>query len=353
MIAIMVLNFCNYLCAGQVKEVSLVLVGDIMLGRLVDKMSLDVSDEFIWGDTISLLRNADISLGNLENVFTKSSEKVAKVFNFKAQPSQIRFLKSAHFTVLNMANNHSLDFSVTGLLETVSLLDDAGILHVGAGKNAELARAGTVITRHGCRVGILGVTDNEPCWDAGKNKPGIFYINTANAHARSKFCSFVAEFKKKHKLDMFILSIHWGPNMRLRPSKVFRRFAHQLIDAGVDILHGHSAHVVQGMEWYHNRLICYDTGDFVDDYAIDPELRNDLGVLVRVSWQNKSIKCIEIIPTIIKNCQVNKATGEDFKFLSQRLQNLSGEFGTAVAIDQIKHRLLLVRTEGLTFAREN
>src|SRR5262249_36254927 len=66
--------------------------------------------------------------------------------------------------------------------------------------------------------------------------------------------------------DLVVLALHWGPNMRTRPPIWFRVFAHAAIDRGVDILHGHSAHVFHGVERYREGLILYDTGNFIDDY---------------------------------------------------------------------------------------
>ena len=67
--------------------------------------------------------------------------------------------------------------------------------------------------------------------------------------------------------------------MRSRPTSEFRVFARRVIEAGADVFWGHSAHIVQGVEVWRGKPILYDTGDFVDDYAVDTNLRNDLSGL--------------------------------------------------------------------------
>ncbi len=113
-----------------------------------------------------------------------------------------------------------------------------------------------------------------------------------------------------------------------RPSALFRKFAHAVIDAGADIYHGHSAHVFQGIEIYQRRPIIYDAGDFVDDYAVDPKLRNDRGLLFRLHVREKKVQQLELTPVRIYDCQVDLATGEDKEAIADRIHALSAEMGT-------------------------
>lgn len=315
------------------KTLTLGFVGDIMLGRQVNSMIKKLPPTHAWGTVLPLLHKTDFLIGNLETTFTTGSTRVPKVFNFKADPALAKALKAGHFTVVNLANNHSLDFSRLGFFETLKTLDRLKIEHVGAGKNVSEARKIAVIERPPYRIGVLGVTDNEPTWAASAKKPGTHYRDTASVAAQDRLCLFIKKQKKAQKLDLLILSIHWGPNMRLEPDENFVAFAHKLVDAGVDILHGHSAHVLQGVEAYKNGLILYDTGDFVDDYAIDPILRNDIGALFLVSYADKKITKLEIVPTLISNYQVNLAMGSDFEFIAKRLTEQSLKFGTMLKLE--------------------
>src|SRR5581483_8659044 len=114
------------------------------------------------------------------------------------------------------------------------------------------------------------------------------------------------------------------------PSAEFRSFAQGLIDLGVDIVHGHSGHIFQGIEVYNNRLIIYNSGDFLDDYAIDNVLRNDQSFLYLVTLDKNNIKELQLIPVVIKNMQVNKASAAQRQAILEKMQRLSAELGTHI-----------------------
>ncbi|TET06150.1 CapA family protein [Candidatus Dependentiae bacterium] len=301
------------------------LGGDTMLGRLVNDTINTKGYKYPWGNLLPYLQKTDLTILNLENTFTKSTKKVSKTFNFKADPDKVKTLQIAGIDVVNLANNHILDFDIEGLEETIKTLDNTDIYHVGAGSNLEKAHKAVVLTKNDIIIGIIGYTDNEPGWAAGPNKPGINYIHVGDiATVKNDIANI------RNNVDLLIISIHWGPNMREKPSQQFISFAHQMIDAGVDIIHGHSAHIFQGIEIYKNKLILYDTGDFVDDYRVDPILRNDRSFFYKVIIDKKSIRQIQLIPTLISNMQVNLASGKDYQEIISRIQKLSAPFGTVI-----------------------
>jgi poly-gamma-glutamate synthesis protein (capsule biosynthesis protein) len=120
--------------------------------------------------------------------------------------------------------------------------------------------------------------------------------------------------------------------MRARPSTAFRDFARSVADAGADVFWGHSAHVVQGIELRAGRLICYDTGDFLDDYAIDEELRNDLSALFLVRVVDGRIARLDLVPVRIDHMRVDLATGDDRSRFATAFAAYSAEFGTRVVL---------------------
>lgn len=276
------------------------LGGDLMIGRLIDEYLNTHPPSCVWGNLHPLLGKMDLNLVNLETTLTHSEEIVPKVFNFKASPEKVAVLKEGPIHVVNIANNHILDFSEKGLLETIKTLDKAHIPHVGAGKDLASAKEPVIIEKKGIKIGILGCTDNEPDWKASRSSPGVNYIEVGDLKALR---SSIVALRKQ--VDLLILSIHWGPNMRKRPSPSFRSFAHELIDLGVDILHGHSAHVFQGVEVYKHKLILYDTGELVDDYAIDPVLRNDRSFFFVVKIDKKKLVSLQMFPILISHFHVN------------------------------------------------
>ena len=104
------------------------LTGDVMIGRLVNECLREAPPEYIWGDVLPLLLKNDVNIINLEAALTTSVREVPKVFNFKSDPEHVESLKVARVDVANLANNHVLDYSEEGLLETLDTLDAAAIL---------------------------------------------------------------------------------------------------------------------------------------------------------------------------------------------------------------------------------
>jgi len=306
--------------------VTIGLAGDVMIGRLVNTFLDTAPMEAIWGDVLPELLSTDLNLINLEAALTTSERMVPKVFNFKADPQKVEVLTKARIDVVNLANNHVLDYSQEGLIETLKTLDQAKIDHVGAGVNRAEARKPVILNRKGITIGIVGYTDNEPSWKARSNHPGVHYIEVGDL-------STVLEDIKplRDQVDVLIVSIHWGPNMREYPSSSFVEFAHALIDNGVDILHGHSAHIFQGYETYKKGLILYDTGDFVDDYYVDPYLRNDRSFLFKVQVSKEGYQNLDLIPVRIKGFCVHLAKGKEREEIFNRMDYLAGWLTTMAA----------------------
>ena len=316
--------FFVHFCAAS--DVTIGFMGDVMLGRAVGENIAETSYQYPWGDFIPLLKKNDLNIINLETALTTHTKKVPKVFNFKSNPANIKVLQEGYITVANLANNHVRDYGDSGLKETVEALNKAGILHVGAGANLAVAQKPVIITKNGVKIGIIGCTDNEPTWLAGKNKPGTNYIKVGDTATLIPLIKKV----KKH-VDILIVSMHWGPNMRVKPTQGFKDFAHALIDAGVDIFHGHSAHIIQPVELYKGKVILYDTGDFIDDYTVDKNLRNDYACMFVVTVNKKGVKKIQLGPGLISSMQVNHATQPIFGKILTKIQTLSGPFGTDIS----------------------
>lgn len=295
-------------------------MGDVMIGRLVNENLSSAAPSYLWGNALSEILKTDITIANLEAALTHSTQRVEKVFNFKSDPKNVQVLHEAQIDVVNLANNHVLDYAEEGLLETLDTLKKAGIHYVGAGRSLKEAKTPVVITAQGMTIGVLGFTDNEPSWEADASSPGTRFVTVGDIE---KIRDDIIKLRKE--VDILIASVHWGPNMRERPSPTFIRFAHQLLDLGVDIFHGHSAHIFQGIEFFDRKLIMYDTGDFVDDYYVDPVLRNDRSFFFKVEVDQNGIRGVELVPVLISDFQVNLSN--DIETV-KRMQALSSEFGT-------------------------
>jgi poly-gamma-glutamate capsule biosynthesis protein CapA/YwtB (metallophosphatase superfamily) len=293
------------------------LAGDVMIGRGVDKSITQKGYSYPWGNVLPVLNSTDINIINLETTLTNSNRIVEKIFNFKATPDKVITLLRANITLVNLANNHILDFSEEGLKETINVLDEAGIKHVGAGMNAQEAAKPEIIFKNNIRVGVVGFTDNEPSWKVSGEKSGTNYINISKTKDKRYALDIIQ--RAKERADILVVSIHWGYNMQEEPSSSFIHFAHEIIANGADIIHGHSAHIFQAIEIYQHKLILYDTGDFGDDYIVHDHLRNDLSFFFLIKTGKQEIDQLNLIPIIINNCQVNLAANENYRWSIKRI----------------------------------
>jgi poly-gamma-glutamate capsule biosynthesis protein CapA/YwtB (metallophosphatase superfamily) len=309
------------------------LTGDVMLGRMVSDAIQEQGYAYPWGDTLPFLREADLVCVNLECALTRNTTRWAgdpeKPFFFRADPAAVETLRIGHVRFAAIANNHIVDFGTEGLLETVDVLDRAGIAHAGAGPDLESARAPAMLSVRGWRVALVALADYPEAWCASATSPGMCFTPISLApHCVGSVADTIA--RARAAADFVIVSMHWGPNMRLRPTPVFRRFARAVLAAGADVFWGHSAHVVQGIEFCDGRPILYDTGDFIDDYAVDPTLRNDLTALFLLRVRPPIVERVMLVPMLIENMQVNGATGRTRSLVASRIGLLCGEMGTTV-----------------------
>ena len=318
--------------------ITLALMGDVMLGRRVaEALNYHMGPEEPWGSVMALLDAADLRIINLECAITVNEQpwtRTAKVFHFRTPPSAIETLRTARIDACSLANNHILDFEEQGLLDTLEHLDAAGIRHAGAGRNQEEAVDPAILivpADHTHRVALLAFTDNEPSFAAGPDRPGTNYLPVSLRPEVLRRVERAVSAVREVGVDTVIFSNHWGPNMVQRPIEIFRRFARAVIDLGVDIYYGHSAHVFQGVEIYHGKPILYDTGDFIDDYAVNRELRNDWSFFFRVSVEEGRFERLDLIPVKLSYARVDLATGGEREIILDRMEHLSAEMGTVFA----------------------
>jgi poly-gamma-glutamate capsule biosynthesis protein CapA/YwtB (metallophosphatase superfamily) len=327
--------------------ITLALTGDVMLGRGVDEALGGMRPDEPWGDTLSLLGSADLRIINLECAITTHENpwnRTPKTFHFRADPSRaIGVLRAARIDACSLANNHTLDFQEEGLLDTLKHLDGAGIRHAGAGRDlAEAARQAILDGPDEEKVALLAFTDNEPPFAAGVDRPGTNYLPTSLAPEVLDRVEEAIAGAREAGADTILFSNHWGPNMIERPRDLFRRFARAVVDRGADVYFGHSAHVFQGVEVYRGKPILYDTGDFIDDYAVDERLRNDRSFVFLVSVEGGEFRRLELFPVVLSYALTGLATGGEREEILRRMERLSAEFGTTFA----RHEGALVLERG-------
>lgn len=309
------------------------LAGDVMLGRNVARAIEANPPEHVWGNILPLLHEADLRIVNLECAIARPGAHPRwtppKAFYFLAGPKAVDVLKAARIDLVTLANNHALDHTESALVETLERLDAAGIAHAGAGRTSAEARAPAVLESGGVRLAAVSFTDNEPDWEAGEDRPGVHYAPIDRGDPRFGRLERLLR-EAGSKADLVLAAAHWGPNMLDRPPPRHPPFARALLDAGAHAFVGHSAHLFQGIELHRGKPILYDLGDFVDDYAVDPELRNDRSFLWILEAQAGGVRRIEMVPVLIDSlaCRVDLARGAEAEPILEKMVRLCGEMGT-------------------------
>lgn len=323
--------------AGSVKpsetgQARIAILGDVMLGRLVSDEIARRAPESFWGNVLPELHAADAVLANLECCISDRGtrwSKTRKVFHFRAVPAAIEVLKAARASYVSLANNHILDYGAEALSDTISLLDEAGIAHAGAGMCRADAERPARLEASGVDLALFSIVDHEKAFAATKTRAGTVHVD-AEAEPETWPGPEALSSVRESGADIAVVSAHLGPNMVLRPSAKLRRYKQRLVANGATIVHGHSAHVFQGVEKMGRSVILHDTGDILDDYAVDARLRNDWSFVFLLDVGREGVCRLTLRPVRLTFAEVNFAEGAEAAAICKRMRQLSGEMGTTL-----------------------
>jgi poly-gamma-glutamate capsule biosynthesis protein CapA/YwtB (metallophosphatase superfamily) len=304
--------------------VTVALAGDTMLGRGVAERLAEAPPESLFApEVVEFVRGADLVVLNLECCISDRGAPwpdPAKPFFFRAPPAAVEALTHLGVDCLTLANNHALDFGEGALVDTMERLTGAGIAWVGAGEDADTARRAVVLESNGFRLAVVGLTDHPADFAAGTG-PGVAY-----ADLRTGVPDWVIEAVRSAEADAVLATPHWGPNMTARPVPYVLQAAEALVNAGATVVAGHSAHVFHGVR---DRVL-FDLGDFIDDYAVDPVLRNDLGLLWRLTLDRDGPRRLEALALRLEYCFTRPADGDEAAWVGRRLRQACAELDTEV-----------------------
>jgi len=259
------------------KETTLLAVGDIMLGRYCNVQMLKQRNfRYPFLKTADLTSSADITFGNLEAPFVENCPTTGTGMIFCARPEAIEGLKFAGFDVLSLANNHILNYGQGSLEQTQSILSSSNILYspLSSSNNITMKQFNNV------NYGFLSFD----------------LVTYPNAQVIEKVKENIS------KVDVLIVSLHWGAEYQKEPNTHQRQLARQAVDAGAKIVLGHHPHVTQPVESYGSGLIFYSLGNFVFDQPWSTETKK--GQMTKIIFEGKDIKSYELIPIYIHDfCQ--------------------------------------------------
>ncbi|MGE5450013.1 MAG: CapA family protein [Methanomassiliicoccales archaeon] len=266
--------------------------GDISFGWAVEKVIRKHGYDHLFAAVAPILKPADLVLANLEGPITTRGVPVAKTTRFRYHPSCLAAIKRAGIDAVCVANNHTLDYGRIGLQDTLKHLQKQGIPYMGAGLNENLAHQPLILRYGGLSIGFLAYLEYP--YVGVVYDGGLATVARATPHLISKDIE-----QLRDKVDVVVVSFHWGKEFDLRPNRQQKRLAYLAIDAGADLILGHHPHVLQPSEIYKDRLIAYSLGNFV--FAMHKPPRNRSTILQCRLSPNK-VDNIEFIPLQIKKC---------------------------------------------------
>ena len=294
--------------------VELVAVGDIMLARSLTELIQQHSPRYPFEcqGIQPLLAGADIALGNLECTISDQGTRQSKTYTFRAEPKVVEGLVFAGFDVLSLANNHTGDYGDTALLDTLSLLREAGIVAVGAGENITEAHKARVVESHGLRLAFLAYNQVQPLsFAATATSPGCAFMEKER---------MVADVRAaRQQADIVIVSCHWGAEYSPYPTASQQEVAQALAEAGAALVVGHHPHVVGGLRYDRSTFTVYSLGNFVFDFDKDYSRETSSGVMLRCLLDHAGVKAVEFVPYAIvgyRPCLISREEG------SRILQNI-------------------------------
>lgn len=295
-----------------------------------------------WGDALSALDEADpdARVINLETTVTADGRfSPEKALHYRMNPENLAVLTVAKPDVCVLANNHMLDFGFAGLADTLEALAGAGLRTAGAGRDAaEAVRPAVVEIHNGHRV--LVVAAGMPSSGVSRfsaatpTRPGVAFVPDTSVASADALAARVTADKRVG--DVAIVSLHWGSNWGYTVDSGQVGFAHRLVESGVDIVHGHSAHHPRPIEVYRGGLILYGCGDLVNDYegiggygAYRDELRLLYLADVDITGYERSV-ALRMIPLRARAMRLERASAADSEWLRAALEQVSRHGGIRI-----------------------
>ena len=276
--------------------VNLMFGGDV---TLTDAYTDKVGKNYQWAfSQLEEFRQADVSMVNLEAPFTSAAQPLpGKKFNFKAPIENVQVLQSGGIDIVNLANNHAMDYQSAGLLETTQTLQKAGIQSIGAGENIKAARRPVIMDVKGKKVAYLGY------YDADLHAATSEGAGTNPRH-NDRVAADIKALRKQ--VDWIVVNYHWGEELAKYPGDWQIDLARFTVDQGADLVVGHHAHVLQGAEVYKGRPIVYSLGNFI--FGGNATSDYDTAAL-KVSLKDQQMR-VEFLPVQVRNYQARVVNGQ-------------------------------------------
>ena len=275
--------------------------GKGVLGILSENM-INYMDKLDW-----MVVNSEFAFSN------RGSAMANKLYTFRANPSNVNIYDEMNVDMVTLANNHVYDYGVDAFYDTLDALKNANLPYIGAGVNKSEAESAYYLIINGYKIAFLNATRAEKYImtpEAKEDSPGVF-----RCYDPTRLSERIKE--EKTKSDYVVAIVHWGKenyhdleNVQIETGKLY-------IDSGADMVIGHHAHVLQGVEFYNGKLIAYNLGNFIFN-----SLNVDTGIL---KWQldDNGESKFYFYPGIQSDCYTRDVSGEEAVAIYNKMTNWS------------------------------
>ena len=271
--------------------------------------------DYFFQNVKSIFQADDLTIANFEGTLTESTQREDKTFAFKAPASYAGILTSGSVEAVNTANNHSHDYGEQSFTDTLSALDDAGIVHFGYDETA-------VMDVKGIKIGLVGIYElNDHLGREQQLKDNIAKVKSEGA-------------------QLTIVIFHWGNEKETVPDSNQTTLGRLAIDQGADLVCGHHPHVLQGIETYKGKNIVYSLGNFCFGGNSSPSDMDTMIFQQSFTFNNGTLQddnVTNIIPCSISsaqgynNYQPTPAEGDEKTRIMEKIQERSAMIDTPAA----------------------
>jgi poly-gamma-glutamate synthesis protein (capsule biosynthesis protein) len=311
------------------RPLKVIAVGDIMLDGTARPVLQANGYDYPFAEVRRFFDGAHIVIGNLEGpLTTRGTPEQDKDYVFRSPPDKAgQALRNAGFTIVSLANNHTLDFGAEGLAQTLEALDTEGLAHGGAGPTLKDARKPVILETAGLRVALLAYSLTLPeHFYAEANKPGTAFGH--EAHVRTDVTA------ARKQADVVLVSFHWGQEGKTTLREYQTRLGHVAIDAGAAAVFGHHPHILQGIEQYKDGVILYSLGNFTfGSYSKQAQV----SAVAELTFDGQRVATLRLYPINVNNFEVEfqpkPLSGANAARVVEELRALSAALKTEIVND--------------------
>ena len=241
------------------KKLSLVMVGDGLIHGIVyedAKTSSGYDFKSMLEEMKPVISSYDLAFYNQESILGGSQLGVSTYPRFNSPYEAGDAFLDAGFNLVSLANNHTLDRGEQAIINSTNYWKDKDVYVAGSYGSLEDRNQVVVKEKNGIKYALLAYT----CWTNGLSIPGgkTYLLNRYDEETVKKDIESVRD-----KVDLLMVSMHFGDEYSFSPSSEQRRIASYLSSLGVDIIIGHHPHVVQPIDFIDNTLVIYSLGNFL------------------------------------------------------------------------------------------